>query len=74
MSNLLVLRPGLLPVVHWISVLLEDIITHGIPSMVTVFSDETVEKPVPVNVTGVFPVTVPYLGLIAVSNGVRDPK
>lgn len=54
--------------------LLEDIITHGIPSMVTVFSDETVEKPVPVNVTGVFPVTVPYLGLIAVSNGVRDPK
>jgi len=50
-DNLLVLRPGLLPVVHLTSVLDELSTTHGIPSMITVFSVETAENPVPVNVT-----------------------
>jgi hypothetical protein len=70
MSSLLVLRPGLLPVVHSIDVALAVSTTHGIPSITIEFSVATLENPVPVNVTFVPPVTVPYLGEMAVSNGV----
>ena len=49
-DKLLVLRPGLLPVVHLTSVIDELSTTHGIPSIITVLSVETAENPVPVNV------------------------
>jgi len=72
-DNLLVLRPGLLPVVQTTSVAVEESTGHGIPSITMVFSVRTAEKPVPVNVTWVPPVTVPNLGEMAVSNGVKVP-
>jgi len=72
-SNLLVLSPGLLPVVHIIDVAVAAVMTHGTSSITIEFSLMTLENPVPVNVTSVPPVTVPYLGKIAVSNGVKVP-
>jgi len=49
---------------------LAELITHSIPSIIILFSLATAENPVPVNFTGVFPVTVPNLGSIALSSGV----
>ena len=72
-SNLLVLRPGLFPVVQTSSVAEADLIGHGISSMIIEFSVITLENPVPEKVTSVPPVTVPYLGDIELSNGVNYP-
>jgi hypothetical protein len=71
MSRVVVLKPGLLPVIHLISVAVELVITHGIPSITIEFSSATVENPVPVNVTGVLPTTVPNLGVMDSNFGVR---
>jgi hypothetical protein len=49
----------------------EESTTHGIPSIMIEFSVLTAEKPVPVNVTWVPPVTVPNLGEMAVRRGVK---
>jgi len=45
-----------------------------LPSIMIVYLVVSVTKLVPVNVTDVPPVTVPYRGLTAVSNGVRVPE
>jgi len=66
-----VLSPGLFPVVHLTSVSEASVTKQGIPSIMMVLSSTTEEKPVPVNVTGVPPTTVPNLGVIAVSFGVK---
>jgi len=68
-----ILRPGLFPVVQVIAE--SDAAETGqlIPSITIVFSVSTEEKPLPEKVTTVPPVTVPNLGLIAVSFGVNAP-
>mgnify|MGYP000152553149 CR=1 FL=1 len=73
MSSEVGIRPGLDPVLHVIVVVVDADTTHGIPSMITEFSVETAEKPVPVKITSVFPVTVPNLGSMEVSKGVEVP-
>ena len=71
MSKLVVLSPGRFPVVHSISVTEADEITQGIPSITILLSVITEEKPVPVNLTAVPPTTVPNLGEIEISFGVK---
>lgn len=66
-------NPGFEPVLHVIVVVVEADTTHGIPSMITVFSSFVGEKAVPVNVTTVPPKTLPNLGSILVRSGVDDP-
>lgn len=65
--------PGLAPVVHEIYVAVAAETTQAIPSIITEIADADEPNPVPVKVMGVFPVTVPYLGLIAVIFGVDAP-
>lgn len=67
------LSPGRLPVVQVIAVPFAADTGQLTPSMTTVFSVSTEEKPLPEKVTSVPPVTVPNLGLIAVSLGVNEP-
>jgi hypothetical protein len=47
---------------------------HVLPSIMIEYKLVSVTKLVPVNVTEVPPVTVPYRGLTAVNNGVRVPE
>lgn len=68
---MVVLSPGLLPVVHLTSVSVADDTVHGIPSITIELSLITEENPVPLNVTSVPPTTVPNLGEIDVNFGVK---
>ena len=68
------MSPGLGPVTHCTEVVVAVETTQAIPSMIMEFSAPTAEKPVPVKVTVVPPVTVPNLGVMAVSNGVEGPE
>lgn len=68
------LRPGLFPVVHVTSDSVAAVTGQSIPSILIELSVSTVEKPLPEKVTSVPPVTVPNLGLIATSFGVKVPK
>ena len=68
------MRPGLLPVVHTISVEVEAVTTHGIPSIMISFSYGIGENLLPVKVTLVPPTTLPNLGSILVKTGVMAPS
>ena len=66
-------RPGRLPVVQTMVVVVEDEMMHGMPSITTELSSLTAEKEVPVKVTSVPPRTLPNLGSILERSGVEDP-
>ena len=66
-------NPGLLPVVQVTDVVVAAETGHTIPSITIVYLEVSLDKLVPVKVTSVPPVTVPYLGLTAVRAGVREP-
>jgi len=68
-----ILRPGLFPVVHVTASSAAAETGQSIPSIVIEFSVGTEEKPLPEKVTTVPPVTVPNLGLIESSFGVKAP-
>jgi hypothetical protein len=68
------MRPGLWSVVQ-VTLVVEAAVTgQSLPSIMIVYLDVSASSYVPVNVTEVPPVTVPYLGLTAVSSGVRVPE
>lgn len=73
MTRVEFLRPGLLPVVQVNAKSEAALIGQSTPSMMIVLSATTVENPLPEKVTSVPPVTVPNLGVMALSFGVEVP-
>jgi hypothetical protein len=74
MYRVVVLNPGLFPVVQVTDVVVAADTGQLIPSKIIVYLEMSLDKPIPEKVTSVPPVTVPYLGLTAVRAPVKDPE
>jgi len=68
------MSPGLWSVVQVTEVVVAAVIAHVLPSMMIEYLEVSVTKLVPLKVTEVPPVTVPYLGFIPVRRAVLAPS
>jgi hypothetical protein len=68
------MRPGLLSVVQVTDAVVAALTAHVLPSMIMEYFVVSATKLVPVNVTTVPPVTVPYLGFIPVRSADFAPS